>query len=77
MNTIEEILRNKNIFEYYAEKLCVSCNNRYNDRDLCKITKRLDNTVKCDNYERCMTNKCKTCNKEEECFNDEVCKNKR
>lgn len=70
MNTIEEILRSKNIFEYYAEKLCVSCNNRYNDRDLCKITKRIDNTVKCDNYERCMANKCKTCNKEEECFNE-------
>lgn len=70
MNTIEEILRSKNTFEYYAEKSCVTCNNRYNDRDLCKITKRLDNTVKCDNYERCMTNKCKTCNKEEECFNE-------
>ena len=26
MNTIEEILRSKNIFEYYAEKLCVTCN---------------------------------------------------
>lgn len=70
MNTIEEILRSKNIFEYYAEKLCVSCNNRYNTMDLCDIRKRRDGTVKCLNYSRCMTNKCKTCNKEEECFNE-------
>lgn len=76
MNTIEEILKSKNIFEYYAEKSCVSCNNRYNTMDLCDIRKRRGGTVKCLNYSRCMTNKCKTCNKEEECFNDEVCKNK-
>ncbi|MEE0865524.1 MAG: hypothetical protein U0L98_01805 [Clostridia bacterium] len=76
MNTIEEILRSKNIFEYYAEKLCVTCNNRYNDKDLCKITKRLDNTVKCDNYERCMTNKCKTCKDEKKCFSVTAKQNK-
>ena len=76
MNTIEEILRSKNIFEYYAEKLRVTCNNRYNDKDLCKITKRLDNTVKCDNYERCMTSKCKTCKDEKKCFSVTAKQNK-
>ena len=68
MNTIEEILKKKNVFNYYVEKLCVSCNNKYNDKDLCNITRRIDGTVKCDNYERCMTNKCNTCEKEKECF---------
>lgn len=68
MNTIEEILKSKNIFEYYVEKLCINCDNRENDRDLCKITRRLDNTVKCDNYARCMQNKCKTCKDNNKCF---------
>lgn len=68
MNTIEEILRSKNIFEYYAEKLCVSCINKNNNKDLCNITHTIDGTMKCVNYERCMTNKCKTCKEENNCF---------
>lgn len=69
MNTIEEILKSKNIFEEYKEKLCINCDNRENDRDLCKITRRLDNTVKCDNYARCMQNKCNTCKDNLKCWN--------
>ena len=68
MNTIEEILKSKNIFEEYKEKLCINCDNRDNDLDLCKITRRLDNTVKCDNYARCMQNKCNTCKDNNKCF---------
>ena len=68
MNTIEEILRSKNAFERYAEILCPDCNNRHNDKDLCKITRKIDNTVKCDNYSRCMQNKCKTCTDNKKCF---------
>jgi len=71
MNTIEEILKSKNIFEYYVEKLCITCNNKLNTDDLCNIRKRIDNTVKCNNYERCMTNKCKICDKEKECFKED------
>ena len=69
MNTIEEILRSKNAFERYAEILCPDCKNRYNEKDLCKITKRIDNTVKCDNYSRCMQNKCNTCKDNKKCWN--------
>ncbi len=63
MNTIKEILKKKNIntFEIYSKVICQECNNKNNNEDLCKITRRTDNTVKCDNYERCMQNKCKTC----------------
>lgn len=69
MNTIEEILKSKNAFERYAEILCPECENRYNNKDLCKITRRIDNTVKCDNYERCMQNKCNTCKDNKKCWN--------
>ena len=68
MNTIEEILKSKNIYKEYVEKLCINCKNKDNELDLCKITKRLDNTVKCDNYERCMQNKCKTCKDNKKCW---------
>lgn len=71
MNTIEEILRSKNVFEYYVKNLCISCSNKDNTEDLCRITRKLDNTIKCDNYQRCMTNKCKTCVKEKECFKED------
>ena len=56
MNTIKEILEKKNIntFEIYSKIICQECNNKNNDEDLCKITRRIDNTVKCYNYERCM-----------------------
>ncbi len=63
MNTIGEILKKKNIsvYEVYSKVICSDCDNKNNDKDLCKITRRIDNTVKCDNYARCMQNKCKTC----------------
>ena len=63
MNTIKEILKKKNIntFEIYSKVICQECNNKNNNEDLCKITRRIDNTVKCYNYERCMQNKCNTC----------------
>ena len=70
-NTIEEILKSKNIYKYYVEKLCVDCTNKDNTDDLCNITRRIDNTVKCDNYERCLTNKCKTCSIYNKCFKEE------
>lgn len=57
-NTTEEILISKNTFERYKEVICPECN----------ITYTVDGTVKCINFERCMTNKCKTCDKEKECF---------
>lgn len=68
MNTIEEILKSKNIYEIYAEKLCINCDNRNNDKDLCKIVRRIDNTVKCENYARCMQNKCNTCKDNKKCW---------
>lgn len=61
MNTIQEILKSKNIYQRYIEEICTNCNNKKNDKDLCKITKKIDNTLKCENYERCMQNKCNTC----------------
>lgn len=70
MNTIEEILRSKNTLNRFVEAICAECNNKHNTKDLCNITYTLNGTMKCVNYERCMTNKCKTCNKEEECFNE-------
>lgn len=71
MNTIEEILRKKNIsiFEIYAKVICPECNNRNNEKDLCRITRRIDNTVKCDNYARCMQNKCNSCKDNKKCWN--------
>lgn len=68
MNTIGEILKSKNAFEEYRDNLCVNCNNKYNDKDLCNITRRIDNTVKCDNYSKCMRNKCNTCVNIKKCF---------
>ena len=68
MNTIEEILRSKNAFEDFKSKKCISCKNKYNKIDLCNITKRIDNTVDCFNYEKCIKNKCKTCEDENNCF---------
>lgn len=70
MNTIKEILKKKNIntFEIYSKVICQECNNKNNDEDLCKITRRIDNTVKCYNYERCMQNKCNTCKENKKCW---------
>lgn len=77
MNKIQEILevkrRNKTeetIYETYKRTLCVECENKYNDKDLCKITVTRDKKARCFNYERCMKNKCKTCKKCEECNNE-------
>lgn len=73
-NTIEEILkvkrRNKTeetIYETYKRTLCVECENRRNDKDLCRITVTQDRKARCDSYERCMKNKCKTCKDNEKC----------
>ena len=70
MNTIEEILRSKNTLNRFIEVICSECNNKHNTKDLCNITHTIDGTMKCVNYERCMTNKCKTCEKEKNCFNE-------
>lgn len=69
MNTIEEILKNKKrktlteetIYETYKRVLCKECSNRGNKKDLCRITVTLNHKARCDSYERCMKNNCKTC----------------
>ena len=69
MNTIKEILEKKsNSYKRYIEEICSECSNKDNKDDLCNITRTVDGTVKCINYARCMTTKCKTCEKESECF---------
>ena len=77
MNKIQEILevkrRNKTeetIYETYKRTLCAECENRRNDKDLCRITVTRDLKARCFNYERCMKNKCKTCKNSEECDNE-------
>ena len=78
MNTIEEIIKNKKrktiteetIYETYKRTLCVECENRRNDKDLCRITVTRDLKARCFSYERCMKNKCKTCKNSEECDNE-------
>ena len=78
MNTIEEILKNKKrktlteetIYDTYKRVLCKECKNSKNDKDLCRITVTLNQKAKCDSYERCMKNQCKTCKKCEECNNE-------
>lgn len=77
MNTIEEILKRKKrktlteetIYETYKRTICVECNNKHNDKDLCRITRTLDNKAKCFNYDRCMRNNCKTCKNNQKCNN--------
>jgi len=71
MNTIEEILENKNTYKRYKEEICPRCINKNNKIDLCKVTRRIDNTVKCINFSKCMKNKCNTCEDEKECFKEE------
>ena len=69
MNKISEIIANKKrktlteetIFETHKRELCMQCNNRNNNKDLCRITVTQDREARCDSYERCMQNKCKTC----------------
>lgn len=69
MNTIEEMLKKKNetIYETYKRTLCTECNNKNNNKDLCKITKTTDNKAICFNYERCMKNKCNICKNKNKC----------
>lgn len=78
MNTIEEILKSKKrtlsaetIFDTYKRDLCSRCSNRGNKKDLCRITVTRDQKAKCDSYDRCMKNKCKTCKDESKCFEKE------
>lgn len=74
MNKIHEILetkkRNKTeetIYETYKRELCTQCKNKHNERDLCRITVTKDRKARCDSYERCMKNKCKTCKNNTKC----------
>ena len=75
MNKISEIIEKKQrktiteetIYETYKRTLCVECENRRNDKDLCKITVTQDREARCTNYERCMKNKCKTCKDNTKC----------
>ena len=76
MNKIQEILevkrRNKTeetIYETYKRTLCVECENRRNDKDLCKITVTRDRKARCYSYEKCMSKQCKNCKYESKCFN--------
>ena len=61
-----------NNYERYKEYICNNCINKDNKEDLCHITKTIDNSYKCINYEKCMKNKCKTCKDCEKC--NEECK---
>lgn len=77
MNKVIEILevkrRNKTeetIYETHVKEKCTQCKNKNNNKDLCKITVTKDQKARCDSYERCMKNKCKTCKKCEECNNE-------
>lgn len=74
MNKVAEILEAKRrnrteetIYETYKRTLCVECENRRNDKDLCRITVTQDRKARCDSYERCMKNKCKTCKDNTKC----------
>ena len=77
-NTIREIIANKprrtikeeTIYETYKRELCTQCKNRYNDKDLCRITVTQDKKAQCFDYERCMKNQCKTCKNREKCNNE-------
>lgn len=52
------------IEQFKKEHNCNTCTRNID----CKITRRIDNTVKCDNYARCMQNKCNTCKDNNKCF---------
>lgn len=74
MNTLEEILkvkrRNKTeetIYETYVKENCTQCKNKHNNKDLCRITVTRDRKARCDSYDRCMKNKCKTCKENLKC----------
>lgn len=74
MNKISEILESKKrnkteetILETYKRELCSQCKNKHNDKDLCRITVTRDRKARCDSYDRCMKNKCKTCKDNTKC----------
>ena len=76
MNKVIEILESKTrnkteetILETYKRELCSQCKNKNNNKDLCRITVTRDRKARCDSYERCMKNKCKTCKDNEKCKN--------
>lgn len=74
MNKVIEILESKTrnkteetILETYKRELCSQCKNKNNNKDLCRITVTQDRKARCDSYDRCMKNKCKTCKDNEKC----------
>lgn len=77
-NTIGEIIEIKqrktlteeSIYDTYKRDLCSRCSNRGNKKDLCKITVTRDLKARCDNYEKCLRNKCHGCSNEKECFEE-------
>ena len=71
MNTIEEILKNK------QKEICHTCANRKSKENVCNITLNLRNEAQCINYERCMKNKCKTCKNSEKCNDKDYTKNRK
>ena len=82
MNKISEIIANKkrktiteeSIYETYKREICSRCNNRKNNKDLCRITVTQDKEARCANYDKCMKNQCKTCKENFKC-NDDITKN--
>lgn len=78
MNKISEIIANKkrktiteeSIYETYAREICSRCNNRDNNKDLCRITVTKDREARCINY-KCLTKKCHGCDDEVKCFKKE------
>lgn len=41
---------NETIYDTYKKQICKNCKNK--TTDLCEIRKKIDNTIKCKNYER-------------------------
>lgn len=61
------VINKKNSYQRYAEEICPQCLNKNNNNDVCKITKRIDNTYKCFSFERCMKIECRRCKFQREC----------
>ena len=56
------------IYQTYTRTVCSICKNKNCNEEL---RAKIDGSLKCENFERCMKNKCKGCNKEKECFKEE------
>ena len=41
---------NETIYATYIRQICKNCKNK--TTNLCEIRKKMDNTIKCENYER-------------------------